>query len=157
MHIYGLRMGTGKKFRQGQILRLVSAEHIDSQDDLRRRLAHQRLRVTQATLSRDIHELKLVKTDDGYKPGAPLAEESVSLPPFTRAVREFLVDIRPAENLLVLKTPPGGAQPLAAALDSAKFGEVAGNNRGAATRRILTPTPNARERLHSPNSEMSYK
>jgi len=55
MHIYGLRMGTGKKFRQGQILRLVSAEHIDSQDDLRRRLAHQRLRVTQATLSRDIH------------------------------------------------------------------------------------------------------
>src|SRR3989442_1303902 len=106
MHIYGLRMGTGKKFRQGQILRLVSAEHIDSQDDLRRRLAHQRLRVTQATLSRDIHELKLVKTDDGYKPGAPLAEESVSLPPFTRAVREFLVDIRPAENLLVLKTHP---------------------------------------------------
>src|SRR2546422_6739175 len=104
MHIYGLRMGTGKKFRQGQILRLVSAEHIDSQDDLRRRLAHQRLRVTQATLSRDIHELKLVKTDDGYKPGAPLAEESVSLPPFTRAVREFLVDIRPAENLLDRKS-----------------------------------------------------
>src|SRR3989449_6741749 len=54
--------------------------------------------------SRDIHELKLVKTDDGYKPGAPLAEESVSLPPFTRAVREFLVDIRPAENLLDRKS-----------------------------------------------------
>src|SRR2546425_41510 len=98
MHIYGLRKGTGKKFRQGQILRLVSAEHIDSQDDLRRRLAHQRLRVTQATLSRDIHELKLVKTDDGYKPGAPLAEESVSLPPFTRAVREVLVGIRRSRN-----------------------------------------------------------
>src|SRR3989454_11312420 len=130
MHIYGLRMGTGKKFRQGQILRLVSAEHIDSQDDLRRRLAHQRLRVTQATLSRDIHELKLVKTDDGYKPGAPLAEDSVSLPPVTRAVREFLVDIRPAGKLRGPKTRPGGAQPLAAALARAEFGEVAGSNPG---------------------------
>ena len=140
-------MGTGKKFRHGQILRLVAGEHIDSQDDLRRRLAQQRLRVTQATLSRDIHELKLVKTEEGYKPGAALAEEGVTLPPFTRAVREFLVDIRPAENLLVLKTPPGGAQPLAAALDSAKFAEVAGTIAGDDTVLIVTPKRKARVAL----------
>ena len=59
-------MSAGKTFRQGQILRLVSGERIASQDDLRRRLAQQRLRVTQATLSRDLHELRLVKTNEGY-------------------------------------------------------------------------------------------
>ena len=140
-------MGAGKKFRQGQILRLVSGEQIASQDDLRRRLAQQRLRVTQATLSRDLHELKLVKTDEGYKPAAALVEDGVTLPPLTHAVREFLMDLRPAENLLVLKTPPGGAQPLAAALDSAKFPEVAGTIAGDDTVLIVTPRRKAREVL----------
>ena len=142
-------MNAGKKFRQGQILRLVGRETIENQDDLRRRLAHQRLRVTQATLSRDIHELKLVKTEEGYKQAAAAAEESVALPPITRAVREFLLDIRPAENLLVLKTPPGGAQPLAAALDSAKFAEVAGTIAGDDTVLIVTPRRKARAALQS--------
>ena len=142
-------MNAGKTFRHGQILRLVASEQIANQDDLRRRLAQKRLRVTQATLSRDIHELKLVKTDDGYKPAAALAEEIPALPPITRALREFLTDIRPAENLLVLKTPPGGAQPLAAALDSAKFPEVAGTVAGDDTVLIVTPRRKAREALQS--------
>jgi transcriptional regulator of arginine metabolism len=136
-------MPAGKTFRQGQILRLVSGERIASQDDLRRRLAQQRVRVTQATLSRDLQELKLVKTHDGYKQPAALAEDSPT-PPLARVLREFLLDVRPAENLLVLKTPPSGAQPLAAAVDGAKFPEVAGTIAGDDTVLIITPTKKTR-------------
>jgi len=140
-------MSATKTFRHGQILRLVSREHIANQEDLRRRLAQQRLRVTQATLSRDLQELKLIKTMDGYKPGTALPEENTAVPPLTRALREFLLDIRPAENLLVLKTPPSGAQPLAAAVDGAKFTEIAGTIAGDDTVLIITPNRKTRESL----------
>jgi len=140
-------MSATKTFRQGQILRLVSHERIANQEDLRRRLAQQRLRVTQATLSRDLQELKLVKTTDGYKAGSGLPEETPAVPPFARALREFLLDIRPAENLLVLKTPPSGAQPLAAAVDAAKFPEIAGTIAGDDTVLIITPSRKTRESL----------
>jgi transcriptional regulator of arginine metabolism len=146
-HVYNTQMSATKTFRHGQILRLVSAERISNQEDLRRRLAQQRMRVTQATLSRDLHELKLVKTSEGYRAGAALPDESAALPPLTRALREFLLDIRPAENLLVLKTPPSGAQPLAAALDGAKFPEIAGTIAGDDTVLIITPTRKSRESL----------
>ena len=140
-------MSTGKTFRQGQILRLVSDQHIASQEELRRRLAAQKLRVTQATLSRDLQQLHLVKTHEGYKPPSALPEEPAPLPLLGRALGEFLLDIRPAENLLVLNTPPGGAQPLAAAVDAAKFTEIAGTIAGDDTVLIITPTKKAREAL----------
>jgi transcriptional regulator of arginine metabolism len=140
-------MSATKTFRHGQILRLVSAERISNQEDLRRRLAQQRMRVTQATLSRDLQELKLIKTRDGYRASSAMPEESAPVPPLTRALREFLLDIRPAENLLVLKTPPSGAQPLAAALDGAKFSEIAGTIAGDDTVLIITPTRKSRESL----------
>ena len=140
-------MSTGKTFRHGQILRLVSDQSIGNQEELRRRLATQRLRVTQATLSRDLHELRLIKTHEGYKSAAALPEEPAPLPPLARALGEFLLDIRPAENLLVLKTPPSGAQPLAAAVDGAKFPEIAGTVAGDDTVLIITPNKKSRESL----------
>lgn len=140
-------MSAGKTFRHGQILRLVSGEPIVSQEELRRRLAAQKMRVTQATLSRDLQELNLVKTQEGYKP-VPVAipEEPLALPlpPLARALREFLLDLRPAENLLVLKTPPSGAQPLAAAVDASKFPEIAGTIAGDDTVLIITPSKKTR-------------
>ncbi len=139
-------MSAGKTFRHGQILRLVTGERIGNQEELRRRLAAQRLRVTQATLSRDLQELRLVKTHEGYKQAA-VSEEAAGLPSLTRALAEFLLDIRPAENLLVLKTPPSGAQPLAAAMDGAKFPEIAGTVAGDDTVLIITPNKKTRESL----------
>jgi len=139
-------MSATKTFRHGQILRLVSSEHISNQETLRRRLAQQRLRVTQATLSRDLQELQLVKTKEGYR-ASSLSEEVATVPHLTRALGEFLLDIRPAENLLVLKTPPSGAQPLAAALDAAKFAEIAGTIAGDDTVLIITPSRKTRESL----------
>lgn len=132
-------MGSRKTFRHGQILRLVSDGSIANQEELRRRLAAQRLRVTQATLSRDMQELRLVKTQGGYRPASELPDDSAPLPRLARALGEFLQDIRPAENLLVLKTPPSGAQPLAAAVDGAKFPEIAGTIAGDDTVLIITP------------------
>jgi transcriptional regulator of arginine metabolism len=140
-------MSATKTFRHGQILRLVSSERISNQEHLRRRLAQQRMRVTQATLSRDLQELKLIKTREGYRAPTASPDEASSVPPLTRALREFLLDIRPAENLLVLKTPPSGAQPLAAAVDGAKFPEIAGTIAGDDTVLIITPTRKTRESL----------
>ncbi len=140
-------MNIGKTFRHGQILRLVTDARITNQEDLRRRLAAQKLRVTQATLSRDLQELRLVKTHEGYKPETVLPEELSGLPSLSRALGEFLSDIRPAENMLVLKTPPGAAQPLAAAVDAAKFAEIAGTIAGDDTVLIITPDRRSRESL----------
>jgi transcriptional regulator of arginine metabolism len=61
-----------------------------------------------------------------------------------RAVREYLLDVRPADNLLVLKTPPGGAQPLAAAVDGERLREVAGTIGGDDTVLVITPSRAAR-------------
>lgn len=141
-------VATNKRFRQGQILKLVGSETIASQDELRRRLAQVSLRVTQATLSRDIHELQLVKTESGYKSlatAAADASEASALPPLASVLREFLSDVRPAQNLLVLKTPPGGAQPLAAALDREKWGEIAGSIAGDDTILLILPSTRARK------------
>jgi transcriptional regulator of arginine metabolism len=141
-------VGANKRFRQGQILKLVAGEAIASQDELRRRLAHFKLRVTQATLSRDIHELQLVKTETGYKPlasAAADASEAPPLPPLGSVLREFLTDVRPAQNLLVLNTPPGGAQPLAAALDREKWSEIVGSIAGDDTILLILPSTRARK------------
>jgi transcriptional regulator of arginine metabolism len=147
MHILSNPMPSAKTFRQGQILRLITAARIANQEELRQQLAQQKLRVTQATLSRDLQELKLVKTPEGYKSAAKLPEDPAPLPPLTRALSEFLLDIRPAENLLVLKTPPSGAQPLAAAVDGAKFPEIAGTIAGDDTILIITSSKKLREAL----------
>ena len=119
-------LGAQKRFRQGQILKLVGSEAIASQDDLRRRLHQLHLRVTQATLSRDLRDLKLVKTAEGYKPLSSAAGEKAPAPSLAQTLREFLQDLRPAQNLLVLKTPPGGAQPVAVALDREGWKEIIG-------------------------------
>jgi transcriptional regulator of arginine metabolism len=148
-------MGVQKRFRQGQILKLLSGQPVASQDELRRRLGHLGVRVTQATLSRDFRELRLVKTTDGYRPlSAAATEETSSLPALARAVKEFLLDLRPAQNMLVLKTPPGGAQPLAASVDAERWKEVAGTLAGDDTVLIVTPSRGARAAIQKRLEDM---
>lgn len=148
-------MPAHKRFRQGQILKVLAAEPVASQDELRRQLIHLGLRVTQATLSRDLRELHLVKTTEGYQPLASAAvRESPVVSRLARAVNSFLLDIRPAQNMLVLKTPPGGAQPLAAAVDSERWKEVAGTLAGDDTVLIITPSMKARASVQKRIEEM---
>jgi transcriptional regulator of arginine metabolism len=137
-------MGVQKRFRQGQILKLLTGQPVASQDELRRQLWHLGMRVTQATLSRDLRELRLVKTSSGYKPlASAAAEEAPPLAPLSRALKDFLLDIRTAQNMLVLKTPPGGAQPLAAAVDSEHWKGVAGTLAGDDTVLVICSSRSA--------------
>jgi len=146
-------LSTNKRFRQGQILKLVSSEQIASQEDLRRRLAHLRFRVNQATLSRDLHELKLVKTEQGYRQLAAAGEEAPA-PSLAQVLREFLTDLRPAQNLLVLKTPPGGAQPIAFALDREGWKEIAGTVAGDDTILLILPSNKIRKAVQARIEEL---
>jgi transcriptional regulator of arginine metabolism len=132
-----------KTLRQGQILRLVAREAIENQDELCRRLRHEGMRVTQATVSRDVHELKLVKTDRGYQ--TLPAQATPPAPALPRMAREAIRELRPALNLLVIKTPPGGAQSLGAALDAEGWPEVVGTVAGDDT--ILVISGSSRQRL----------
>ena len=120
---------TPKALRHHRILELVASEPMVTQDEMVRRLTQQGLKVTQATLSRDIKELGLVKSADGYAAPGTTAEATPT-PSLSHLLREFVVDVRQAQNLLVLKTPPGSAQPVARALDAEKWPELVGTIAG---------------------------
>jgi len=145
-----------KRLRQGRILELVGAEPLLTQEQLRKRLAHEGVRVTQATLSRDLKELGLVKTPQGYTraPAAPSDGNSMPPPPLSHLLREFVRDVRLALNLIVLKTGPGSAQPVAAALDSQRWREVVGTVAGDDTILIITSTRKACQSVSSRIREM---
>ena len=103
---------------------------IASQEDLQRALRKRGFKVGQATLSRDIRDLNLSKTAGGYNLAQGDSASGLALPPVQRLVREFVLDVRPAQNLLVLKTIIGSAQPVAAALDEQEWEEVLGTIAG---------------------------
>jgi len=148
-------MPVQKRFRQGQILKLLSGQAVASQDELRRQLGHLGVRVTQATLSRDLRELRLVKTSAGYRPlASAAAEEASPLPNLPRTLKQFLLDVRSAQNMLILKTPPSGAQPLAAAVDSEHWKEVAGTLAGDDTVLIICSSRSACNAVHKRVEEM---
>jgi transcriptional regulator of arginine metabolism len=119
-----------KTARQKAILDLLDEGPVESQDMLQHRLERKGFDVGQATLSRDIHELNLVKGTDGYRrAGENINAESV-LPSVMHLARQFVIEIRQAQNLLVLKTTVGSAQPVAAALDASHWPEVVGTLAG---------------------------
>jgi transcriptional regulator of arginine metabolism len=105
---------------------------ITNQDELRRKLARRGFDVTQATLSRDIRDLHLVKGRNGYalaNGGSDDGDED-ELPPVAEVLASFGLRIRQAQNLLVLLTTLGGAQPVAAAIDQAELPQVVGTIAG---------------------------
>jgi transcriptional regulator of arginine metabolism len=136
-----------KLSRQNAILELVQRKPVASQEDLQRALGPLGYKVGQATLSRDIHELGLVKTVHGYSlspANTPSVEPALSV---ARLVREFVMDVRPAQNLLVVKTAVGSAQPVAAALDGEDWPEVVGSVGGDDTILIICPDKKSATRL----------
>ena len=143
-----------KLARQKAILELVSGHPVPSQEELRHALRRRGGRVTQATLSRDIHELGLVKTAEGYAPPAAETQPDPGLPPVERLVREFVAEVRPAQNLLLLKTAPGSAQPVAAALDKQAWKEMVGTIGGDDAILIVCPDRKSAHRLAQRLQEM---
>lgn len=125
-----------KSFRQGQILKLIRARQLHTQGELAKELRRAGIAATQVTLSRDIRELGLVKTSHGY---AQTAAPAPSGPDAASVAREFLQDVRIAQNLLVLRTPPAHANVLASALDRAEWPEVVGTVAGDDTVLVVAP------------------
>ncbi|MGA2183407.1 MAG: ArgR family transcriptional regulator [Bryobacteraceae bacterium] len=124
-----------KAYRQGQILKLIRARAVHTQEDLARELRDTlAIPATQVTLSRDIRELGLVKTADGYRQGAVR-----SGPDLAEVAAEFLEDVRQAQNLIVLKTAPGHANALAVAIDAEDSPEVVGTLAGDDTVLLIAP------------------
>ncbi len=135
-----------KQDRHSAIRDLVAAAAssnaaITNQDELRRKLARQGFDVTQATLSRDIRDLHLVKGRDGYALANGGGDESDEddLPSVAEVLSSFGLRIRQAQNLLVLATTLGGAQPVAAAIDQAGLPQVVGTIAGDDTVLLVCP------------------
>ena len=136
-----------KLYRRTQILHLLRHELVATQEDLRRKLARRGIHVTQATVSRDIEELSLVKTRAGYQ--LPDAAEPVAPPQPTLPIvlKEFLHDVRQAANLVLVKTHPGNAHSVAVALDAEQWPEIVGTLAGDDTIFVATASARAAAQL----------
>jgi len=127
-----------KQQRHATIREILSQTQVASQDELRRKLALRGFNVTQATLSRDIHELHLYKGPQGYSV-ANGAQDDDSLPGIREVLRSFGLEARQALNLLVLITTTGSAQPVAAGIDYEDWPEVIGTIAGDDTVLVICP------------------
>ena len=124
-----------KTYRQGQILKLIRNKRITTQEEIAHELAKQGIAATQVTLSRDIRDLRLVKTREGYQEMA--AEETG--PEFALLAAEFLLDVLIAQNLVILKTSPGHANTVAVSLDAERWPGVVGTIAGDDTILVIAP------------------
>lgn len=142
---------TNKRQRQAVILEIVGARAVGSQEELRTLLRGRGLDVTQATLSRDLRELRLAKipipggglryaVTDGAPEDASRQALEVLLPPLFRALDGV-------GELVVLRTRPGGAQSVGFALDAAGWSEVMGTIAGDDTILLICRSAAARERV----------
>ena len=121
-----------KRTRQDKIIELISAEEIETQEDLAKRLQEAGFKVTQATVSRDIRELALTKVaGQNGRPkyaaidygGAPPAKYSER---YTKVLQSGMVSMAQADNLLVIKTVSGMAMAVATAVDALEIDEIVG-------------------------------
>jgi transcriptional regulator of arginine metabolism len=135
-----------KRERQALILELVQAGPISSQEELRRLLVGRGWEVTQATLSRDLRDLGLarVTTEDGVRYVVPDARGEDASPALDATLAQFLASIDGISELIVLHTLPGGAQPVAEAIDAEAWPEVLGTIGGENTILIVCRSPEAR-------------
>ncbi len=123
-------MASDRDSRRQRILALLEQERVKSQAELQERLAAGGHDVNQATLSRDLRDLGVVKGKDGYElPQAPLSPQTTQRS-LWHAVHTWLVSATSAQNLVVMRTPAGGAQALGLAIDRAALRGVVGTIAG---------------------------
>ena len=116
--------------RQIRILDIISKHDIDTQEELVMYLKAEGFNVTQATVSRDVKEMNILKTlaPDGkhYKYIAQQPKENTTSDKFLNIFKSTVLSIRAAENLIVLRTEPGSAGPASELIDRLKYEEVLG-------------------------------
>jgi len=134
------------KFQRHNAIRdLVASSLVTNQDELRRKLRRRGFEVTQATLSRDLHEMRLSKGPGGYSlpsgngNSATATMEDDSPPSVAEMIESFGLRVRQAMNQVVVGTVLGGAQPFAAALDHEGWTDVVGTIAGDDTVLVICP------------------
>ncbi len=139
--------------RRDEILKLIRDGAVHSQEELQHRLARRGIDVAQPTLSRDLKDLGLAKTASGYVvPGAEASATDGELKArreerLERALREWVLGVETAGNLVVLKTPPAAAHPVARAIDEAALEDVVGTIAGDDTIFLAAATDSVAQRL----------
>lgn len=136
--------------RRDAIVRVVREEAVRSQEELQRLLAERGIEATQPTLSRDVRELGLVKTPRGYAlPGAPDpgVDAGRRLERLERVLAEAVLSVKVAGSLVVLRTPPAGAHPVAHAVDGADLPDAVGTIAGDDTVFVAAADPAAARAL----------
>jgi transcriptional regulator of arginine metabolism len=127
--------------RRTKILSLIQRAPVLSQTQLSQRLKAEGFQVAQATLSRDLRALNLVKTQTGYKLPEQLGAMKGNSNQQGLTILQFMVEAEAAGNLVVVKTHPGNASPVARSLDTIGWKEIVGTVAGDDT--ILIVTANA--------------
>lgn len=130
--------------RRDAIVRLVGERPVRSQEELQRLLAGRGIEATQPTLSRDVRELGLVKTPRGYAlPGAPDpgVDTGRRRERLERVLADSVLSVRVAGSLVVLRTPPAGAHPVAHAVDGADLPDAVGTIAGDDTVFVAAADP----------------
>ena len=142
--------GLKKRERQDAILQLVGSHAIANQEELRQLLAERGWRVTQATLSRDLRELHVVRaaTDEGARYVLPeMLAADEDKPSLEALLPQLFDDVDGVSELLVLHTLPRGAQPIAEAIDAQGWPEIIGTIGGENTILIVCRSSQARLEL----------
>lgn len=144
-----------KKIRHNQILDIITKYDIETQEELAGHLKNAGFLVTQATVSRDIRELKLTKVPVGngkQKYGVLKQEDAHMEDRFIRVLKDGFVSMDMAQNILVVRTVSGMAMAVAAAIDALKFTEVVGCIAGDDTImiavRTIEDTRNLMDKIH---------
>ena len=122
-----------KTNRQSKIIEIIQKNEVETQDELSALLEKDGFRVTQATVSRDIRELKLTKipTASGRQKYAVITDAPENLSKkYERVLREGFLSMDMAQNILVIKTVAGMAMAVAAAVDAMKWNEIVGSIAG---------------------------
>jgi transcriptional regulator of arginine metabolism len=134
-----------KAQRQAAILKLIRHQRVQSQEQLRELLSAEGMDVTQATLSRDIRELRLAKVPDpdGGSSYAVSTQTEVLPPPLHQLLPTLLLSLDHVGNLLVAKTPAGAASALTEALDAQGWPEVVGTIAGDNTILVIAKSERA--------------
>ena len=144
--------------RQAAIIDLISNYEIDTQEELTARLREKGFNSTQATVSRDIKELRLIKiasSHGGYRYSVAESEQDSGFSPRMRNIfRECVVKVDVAQNLVVLKTITGMANAAAAALDSMKIGNIIGTIAGDDNVLIILKDNETAQRFFEETHEM---
>lgn len=118
-----------KSKRQRKIIDLIGEYDIDTQEELAKKLIESGFKVTQATVSRDIRELNLIKTSSvngGQKYAVPVNTAITHDSKYMRVLNDGIVSMQCAENILVIKTIAGMAMAVGAAIDAIEINEIVG-------------------------------